>query len=290
MFHEVARRIVKELSSRSATIQQIDVTGTSALVVAPHQDDETLGCGGTIALKRQAGQRVTILFLTDGGRSHGSLIDSGELATIRHQEAVNAAARLGVDPGEVRFLDFPEGGLHSQHREVADQIGAVLDEVRPAEVYVTATDEPHKDHAAAGAAVAHAVRHCGLDVKLYEFPVWCWYHWPAVPLPLTRRTIGPGSRLRYELPLVIRNTGHMRLGLRIHRNFPVRVAIGPVLAMKRSALEEHRSQVSRLRSTPKWAVLSDVAGGEFQELFFGREERFRLLPSGLAGHEGPAAS
>lgn len=269
------RHVLRRFLTPSVPLETYDPTQGSALIVAPHQDDETLGCGGVIALKRRAGQPVTILFLMDGRRSHARLIDPDELSRLRHQEALEAAAQLGVDAVDVRFLDFPEGSLKQHVEEATGKIEAVLQELRPAEVFVTATDEPHKDHAAAGVAAIAAARRCGLDLELYEYPIWCWYHWPHVPLPLwsgTRRAI---ARWRYDLPRVLRNTRRMRFGLGIERDFTVRTPIGSVHAVKRAALEHHRSQVTRLRSTTRWATLSDVANGEFLELFFGAEERFR---------------
>ncbi len=259
------------------SIERYDPTCGSALVVAPHQDDETLGCGGTIALKRLAGQPVTILFLMDGSRSHAKLMDPGELSRLRCQEAIEAASRLGVGPDSVRFLNLPEGAL-AHHLSVAvDGIEELLVELRPDEIFVTAAEEPHRDHAAASAAVAAAVTRSQLTIQVYEFPVWCWYHWPNVPLPLARRSRGPGARIRYELPRILRASCQMRGGWRIDRDFPIRSSIGPVLTTKRAALEAHRSQMTRLRSTVRWAVLSDVGGGTFQELFFGSEERFRRV-------------
>src|SRR5579885_2284019 len=46
------------------------VNDAPALIIAPHHDDETLGCGGVIALKRAAGVPVQVVILTDGSRSH----------------------------------------------------------------------------------------------------------------------------------------------------------------------------------------------------------------------------
>lgn len=250
------------------------------MVVAPHQDDETLGCGGTIARKRAAGLPVTILFLTDGSRSHASLIDPDELSGLRRCEALEAAARLGVSDDCVRFLDFPEGSLTSRGAEVAEEVLEVLHLVRPDEVYVTAAEEPHPDHAASARLVLDAVEQADWRPRLFEYPVWAWYHWPHVPLPLTHRTIGPGSRARYELRRVLRGTVQMRCGWAIETRYPVRVDITSVSTTKRRALESYRSQLTRLRSTPQWAVLSDVGGGEFQELFFRGEERFRPVDVG----------
>jgi LmbE family N-acetylglucosaminyl deacetylase len=260
----------------AAHVRPVDdgMLARSALVLSPHQDDETLGCGGTIALKRRAGAPVTIVFLMDGTRSHVPLIEPAELSALRHQEALDAAERLGVGADDVVFLDLPEGQLGRFTDEAASALVEVLTARRPQDVFVPAAVEPHKEHAIANSVARQALSDWGGRPTVYEYPVWCWYHWPSVPLPLTRRTVGPGSRLRYELPRVLANTRTMAFGRGIHERFPVRVPIGEVLAVKRAALEQHRSQVTRIRSTPRWSTLADVGAGSFLECFFGSEERF----------------
>src|SRR5258705_86546 len=75
------------------------------LVLAPHMDDEVLGCGGTIARHAQAGADVTVIFLTDGRRGIGTIAalpepERGrrerELVDTRKQEARRAGEILGV--------------------------------------------------------------------------------------------------------------------------------------------------------------------------------------------------
>ena len=64
------------------------------LVVAPHPDDETLGCGGLISLLAQNGSAFYIVFVTDGSASHRNsrAWPSARLAAQREQEARNALA------------------------------------------------------------------------------------------------------------------------------------------------------------------------------------------------------
>jgi len=81
----------------------------SALVFSPHPDDESLGCGGTIIKKRQAGATVKLVHMTDGAASHRHLMPPRELATRRKAEALSAARTLDVD--QIYFLDFADGAL-----------------------------------------------------------------------------------------------------------------------------------------------------------------------------------
>ena len=87
-------RIRRSLSIRlrHATKLRLD---QSAVIFAPHQDDETLGCGGTIILKTQAAAQVTIVFLTDGSTSHRRFISAAKLTQIR-----TGGARRGGAAGD----------------------------------------------------------------------------------------------------------------------------------------------------------------------------------------------
>src|SRR5665213_2709092 len=83
------------------------------LIIAPHPDDETLGCGGLIASQARAGQAVDIVFLTDGAASHPGhpTLSPAQLAGARRDEAVAAAAILGVRADRLHFFNLPDSTL-----------------------------------------------------------------------------------------------------------------------------------------------------------------------------------
>ncbi len=91
------------------------------LILAPHPDDETLGCGGLIAQARQLNIPVRVVFLTNGDGSGSTQIGETlrrgkrqtflELAAMRQGEATAALEKLGVSPEDIVFLGYPDGGL-----------------------------------------------------------------------------------------------------------------------------------------------------------------------------------
>ena len=88
-----------------------DVTGPRrALILAPHPDDESLGCGGLIAACCQAGKPPIVAILTDGGMSHpGSKAYHRErLVRVREAEACDAASILGLPQDRLIFLREPD--------------------------------------------------------------------------------------------------------------------------------------------------------------------------------------
>jgi hypothetical protein len=72
-----ARRGIRSALKWSARDFTDSAAGRAALVIAPHPDDETLGCGATILRKVSAGSSVTVLIVTDGRHSHRSAHHAG---------------------------------------------------------------------------------------------------------------------------------------------------------------------------------------------------------------------
>ena len=155
-----------------------------ALIVAPHQDDETLACGGMIALKRSVGARVDIVFFTDGSASHPDCPDvkRDELALIRRAEAVRAAAVLGVSRDRLHFMDLPDGELATlgagRFDEAASRLSEIIRNIRPREVF---TPHPHDcwpDHEAGCEMTRAALASAGINALLLFYPVWLWHSLP----------------------------------------------------------------------------------------------------------------
>ena len=110
---------VVSLRQTSGVLAPVDV-----LVFAPHPDDEDIGTGGALQLALAEGERVRIVFVTNGdgypraasvltGKPITSLssADYIELAATRQYEAIAAAALLGVGLSSLVFLGYPDGVL-----------------------------------------------------------------------------------------------------------------------------------------------------------------------------------
>ncbi len=70
----------------------------SFLLIAPHQDDEAIGAGGTMLLAKAAGAKSTVLYLTDGVQGGRKFPDPAEVqARTRHNEAAEACAMMGAE-------------------------------------------------------------------------------------------------------------------------------------------------------------------------------------------------
>ncbi len=235
----------------------------SAIVFAPHQDDETLGCGGTILKKRRAGARVGIVFLTHGGRSHSHLMPEDELKRIRAREAVAASGVLGVDAREITFLEFSDSELEKHRGAATQKIEELLTRTQPEDVFVPYHQDGQRDHLSANRIVRAILPRLRNKPVLYEYPVWFWTHWPWANLPI-------GSRR--EILSVVKNA--VLSSWRLLRDFRHAVYIGDVLDYKWNALNQYKSQMTQLIPEPRWATLGDVADGAFLKCFFQDYEVF----------------
>lgn len=240
--------------------------GAPALVFAPHQDDETLGCGGLVALKRARGIPVEVVFLTDGRTSHARFLDADDLALRRRDEAIAACRELGVADDAVHFLGFRDGELTSHLAAAAAQVAPLVRE-RPGHVLLVPYEgDTTADHRATRAVVLDALGGlpAGREWVVLEYPVWFWHHWPWVCPPVARRLRRPAVVL----------AGCAAVGRRL-RHLRYRVDIAAVLARKRAALDHHATQMRRPPDQAAWPVLADVAGGAWLAMFFGGREYLR---------------
>ncbi|GAB1544288.1 hypothetical protein NUACC21_69640 [Scytonema sp. NUACC21] len=163
--------------------QPIAFNQKSALVFSPHQDDETFGCGGMIAMKREHGIPVAVAFLTDGRGSHGT--DSpikDELVQIRKQEALKALGILGVEASKIHFLDKADGtlqGLESgQRAQTIEQLAELIKIYNPEEVYVPHRKDCHTDHEATYELVKAAITKVGAKIDILQYPIWVFWRAP----------------------------------------------------------------------------------------------------------------
>nr|WP_245215035.1 PIG-L deacetylase family protein [Pararoseomonas indoligenes] len=196
------------------------------LVLAPHPDDESLGCGGLLAALAAAGRPARVVVMSDGAGSHPNsrTHPAPVLRELRRREAVEAMRALGVPPpiflnlpdGDVPRAETPSGNAVAFENAVEAVIGAAIG---LGTIAATIDLDPHKDHEATWAIAKEASRRAGL--RLLGYPVWSWRHlYPAMA------PIAP-----VEVPAPPRG---------------MRLDVSAQMAAKRRAVMAHRSQVTRL--------------------------------------------
>jgi LmbE family N-acetylglucosaminyl deacetylase len=233
-------------------------SGKRCLVIAPHPDDEVLGCGSAIMRTRQASQLVRIVFVTDGRHSHRSVtMTPDDIAASREIEALRACRKLGVDAQDVVFLRYADGSTAQHMDKIIADLRSQIADFSPGCLFSPFGIDSHSDHRSIAIAIDRLARAGIITCPVYEYPVWFWSFgaWRDALLSLFRK-----SNTR---PFGIRSL------LR-----PRTITSADCRDRKWLALAEHRSQVTNLTGEPGWQTLSPW----FLHHFFGTQELFFEKP------------
>src|SRR5213592_3128523 len=97
-----------------------DLRGERLLVLAPHPDDEVIGCGGLVALHLREGREVRVVVATDGA-------EAGDTA---RREAESRAALASLGGASIEFLRFPDRRL-ADAGDLPDRLDVILRDFKP---------------------------------------------------------------------------------------------------------------------------------------------------------------
>jgi LmbE family N-acetylglucosaminyl deacetylase len=160
--------------------------GQRLCVVAPHPDDESIGCGGLMALWAAEGRSIEVAFLTRG--ELGSTLSRDATAGDRQRAAARAAtARIRQGEAEMAladlgaralWLDGPDGAVHSAEQRLTRSLIEAWTAAPPDLVAAPSPLDRHADHAAAARVVAAAAR---AALATRRVPVWGYEVWCPVP-------------------------------------------------------------------------------------------------------------
>jgi LmbE family N-acetylglucosaminyl deacetylase len=143
--------------------------GKSMLVVAPHQDDEVIGCGGALALQLRSGHAAAIVMLHDGADGYDEQGFSRQaLMELRNEESRRAAAAIGLEPP--RFLNHQN--LAASIPQAAEQVRSMIAERRADAVFIPFVLDAHPDHRTANLILAEALKNIPWNVRVFGYEVW----------------------------------------------------------------------------------------------------------------------
>jgi len=155
--------------------KELDHLG-KALVIAPHPDDEVLGCGGTMARLSDNGQDVHVGIVTKGYEPNfpASLVEQ-----VR-TELAQAHEILGVT--RCHFLDLPAAALDTMPgAELNALIGGLIERVAPDTLFIPFVGDIHRDHQLVftAALVASRPRGRGVPRRIYAYETLSETNWAA---------------------------------------------------------------------------------------------------------------
>jgi LmbE family N-acetylglucosaminyl deacetylase len=137
-----------------------DLRGERLLVLAPHPDDEAIGCGGVVAHHLREGRRVEVVVATNGGAA-GNEVEREEESRRALTHLLEATKR---DPGpatrhpSLTFLRFPDRQLAEHADALQNRLTGILRETRPDLILVPSPIEIHPDHLALAMAFCATIQ------------------------------------------------------------------------------------------------------------------------------------
>lgn len=165
-----------------------DLRGERLLVLAPHPDDEVIGCGGLVALHAREGRAIRIIVVTDGAEA-GS-------ASVREEESRKGTEIVGAPSPQ--FLRFRDRALGNDLAKLEVQLRGILEEFKPDLIAVPSPAEIHPDHIALSRAFCELVQgHPTLFADLAIARV-AFFEVSAPIRPNTLVDITPVSHLKYQ--------------------------------------------------------------------------------------------
>lgn len=142
--------------SYSIPIEESIGSGSKVLVIAPHQDDEAIGCAGTVIKHTRTGGEAEILFCTK---------DTEE----RMKEAEAAIAIMGIR--KAHYLQYGIRSLNG-NAKFEQNLGNILRKVKPDVVFLPFWFDNHQDHRAVSMALINIKKKIRLNFMVYAYPVW----------------------------------------------------------------------------------------------------------------------
>ena len=159
------------------------------LVVAPHPDDEVLGCGGVLALLARMGAAVRVLVVSDGTQSHPNSrkYPAPALKTLRENETRHGLDILGIGGQGALFLGYKDRAVPNRaapdFAHAMSAVGATIAGFQPQTVFAPWRRDPHPDHRAAYELVAAAIERIAPAPRLIEYLIWTWEIAQAADVP-----------------------------------------------------------------------------------------------------------
>ena len=166
-------------ASKALTDESLEAL-SPMVILAPHPDDETLGCGGLLSVAAAQGLKPKVVYLTDGSASHR---DSAQwppcrLAKTRRSEALAALAVLGVEARDAMFLDWPDAEPFQPGSQTyvatLDRLSIWFDSFDPKSLWAPRRGEGHCDHEAACILADDMALRRPEGFRRMDYMVWGW--------------------------------------------------------------------------------------------------------------------
>jgi LmbE family N-acetylglucosaminyl deacetylase/glycosyltransferase involved in cell wall biosynthesis len=188
------------------------------LVFSPHPDDETLGCGGTLAKLVQAGAQVRVILMSLGEKGFPEGFDPSKAGESRKTEFITAMGVLGIT--DIDFYNLPDSEIHHS-KDLVESITEEFYSYSPQWLYIPSPLDSHRDHVTVSLSVLSTWESLGYKQRIWLYEIWS-------PLPASHvvditqiYSLKEEALLHYEIPLQCQNYLHHITGLNSYRGLSI---------------------------------------------------------------------
>jgi LmbE family N-acetylglucosaminyl deacetylase/glycosyltransferase involved in cell wall biosynthesis len=252
------------IESESIPYEPVRLRGERLLILAPHPDDEVIGCGGLIAQHVREQRRVRAVIATDGCEADGAGADREAYRDRRERESCEGLALLGQDIG-IEFLRFPDRSLTSRAEELIVRLREAIAAFRPDLILAPSPIEIHPDHLALSRAFCSLVQG---DETLFADLAFARVAFYEVSQPIRPNSLVDisdvaeakfGALAAHESQLALRDYGAFVRGLNAYRAMTLPVGT-------RFAEGYWTTDLTQLRTMPFSALRQSVSGAPTLEV------------------------
>lgn len=147
----------------------------NTVIIAPHPDDEVIGCAGLIKALVERGTPPHVIVMTGGEGAHRGCceLEESEIIVERRKLTMKVAKTLGLSESYIHFLDYPDEHIALDCAETK-KLAQLLLRLSPQTVLIPHWGEGWSDHIEAAEIVKDLLR--DKNASIYEYCVWMWYY------------------------------------------------------------------------------------------------------------------
>ncbi len=145
----------------------------NVLILAPHPDDEVIGCGGALVKHLRNDDSVRIIYLTDGslGFEEGFKPLKAEMKEMSERREKEATKLNTLGTMEQIFLRYPDSKL-SLSKSLINFLSQTITDFRPDIIYTPNLLDLLYDHQLTSRALAQALKNTKYDCSINQYEVW----------------------------------------------------------------------------------------------------------------------
>lgn len=156
------------LETRFVYAKPIEIKNKKILIIAPHPDDDVIGCGGTITKSIKNQCQIKVVYITDGSGGDPK-VPKDELIRIRKNESKKSLEILGCD--NYQFLDYPDLKLKCSE-EIIKELLKILERFQPDLLLVPFFLDNHPDHKETVKIITEVLINYLHPLNCYNYEVW----------------------------------------------------------------------------------------------------------------------